>query len=74
MDSLAVIVLSSAIHVHVVIIIFEILFAKSDEIATQCVRILSSLIFLIGKNQSRTITKTVPNESFFSFFSPPDRK
>lgn len=27
-----------------------------------------------GKTQARTVTKTVPNESFFSFFSPPDRK
>ncbi|XP_003385626.1 PREDICTED: nucleosome assembly protein 1-like 1 [Amphimedon queenslandica] len=25
-----------------------------------------------GKGQSRVVTKTVPNESFFNFFSPPD--
>ena len=27
-----------------------------------------------GKGQSRVVTKTVPNESFFNFFSPPDRE
>lgn len=25
-----------------------------------------------GRGQARTVTKTVPNESFFNFFSPPD--
>lgn len=33
-----------------------------------------SFFAIEGKNQSRTITKTVPNDSFFTFFSPPDRK
>lgn len=28
----------------------------------------------VGRGQTRTITKTVPNESFFNFFDPPARK
>ena len=31
-------------------------------------------IIVAGRGQARTVTKTVPNESFFNFFSPPDRK
>jgi nucleosome assembly protein 1-like 1 len=33
---------------------------------------LSFLILITGKGQSRVVTKTVPNDSFFNFFSPPD--
>jgi len=29
---------------------------------------------VIGRGQTRTITKTVPNESFFNFFDPPAGK
>jgi len=27
---------------------------------------------IAGRGQTRTVTKTVPNESFFTFFDPPE--